>query len=76
LENTAVKSFITLWPAPAVDIPKITLKEANPYDIEGEQIDKGGEVSKGNFCSNFSKIFNFKQSLFDQDKIIRFPVQL
>jgi hypothetical protein len=39
--------------APAVDIPKITLKEANPYDIEGEQIDKGGEVSKGNFVQIF-----------------------
>ena len=34
--------------APAGEYPRVALKPSNPYDIEGEEIDKGGEVSKGN----------------------------
>ena len=38
--------------APPVDPPQIEkLKPANLYDIEGEDIDKGGSVSKVNFFS-------------------------
>ena len=32
-------------PAPT-EYPRIPLKPSNPYDIEGEGIEKGGEVSK------------------------------